>query len=255
VRQANAVGWKPSKNDKNAGVGGFGSCCAEMDVWEANSMAAALTPHACKTTGQERCTGDGCGGTYSETRYAGTCDPDGCDFNSYRMGDTGFYGKGKVVDTTKKFTVVTQFIGSPLKEIKRFYVQNGKVIPNSMSKIAGVTGNSITPAFCDAQKKVFGEEANDTFKTLGGFTSMSQALQKGMVLVMSLWDDHYANMHWLDSINPDGAAETKLGAKRGECPTSGGSPAQVESEGGSASVTFSNIKFGEINSTFAAGGA
>jgi cellulose 1,4-beta-cellobiosidase len=224
-----------------------------MDVWEANSMAAALTPHACKTTAQTRCTGDKCGGTYSATRYAGTCDPDGCDFNSYRMGDPNFYGKGKTVDSTKKFTVVTQFIGSPLKEIKRFYVQNGKVIPNSESKIAGVTGNSITPAFCDAQKKAFGEDGKDSFKKLGGFASMSEALSKGMVLVMSLWDDHYANMHWLDSIDPADAPGDKLGAKRGECPASGGSPAQVEAEGGSASVTFSNIKFGDINSTFAAG--
>jgi len=249
--EANAVGWKPSKNDKNAGVGGYGSCCEEMDVWEANSMSAALTPHACKTKGQTRCTGDGCGGTYSETRYAGTCDPDGCDFNSYRMGDTGFYGKGKTVDTSKKFTVVTQFIGSPLKEIKRFYVQNGKVIPNSMSKIPNVQGNSITPAFCDAQKKAFGDKY--TFNELGGFGSMSSALQKGMVLVMSLWDDHYANMHWLDSTLPNDKKGTP-GADRGECPTSGGTPAQVESASAGASVTFSNIKFGDINSTFAAGG-
>jgi len=215
-------------------------------------MSAALTPHACKTISQTRCSGDGCGGTYSETRYAGTCDPNGCDFNSYRMGDTSFYGKGKTVDTTKKFTVVTQFIGSPLKEIKRFYVQNGKVIPNSMSKIAGVSGNSITPEYCDAQNKAFGGKY--VFKDLGGFGSMSEALQKGMVLVMSLWDDHYANMHWLDSTLPNDA-KGKPGAERGECPTTGGTPEQVEAAGAGASVTFSNIKFGDINSTFAAGGA
>jgi hypothetical protein len=60
------------------------------------------------------------------------------------MGDTSFYGKGLTVDTSKVFTVVTQFIGNPLSEIKRFYVQGGKLIPNSQSKIANVTGNSIT---------------------------------------------------------------------------------------------------------------
>merc|ERR1712137_1162192 len=27
-------------------------------------------------------------------------------------------------------------------------------------------------------------------------------IQKGVVLVMSLWDDHYANMLWLDSTFP-----------------------------------------------------
>jgi cellulose 1,4-beta-cellobiosidase len=131
--QGNVAGWVPSTNDPNAGVGGHGSCCAEMDIWEANSVSAAVTPHSCDTVTQTMCDGDACGGTYSANRYAGTCDPDGCDFNSYRMGDTSFYGPGLTVDTTKVFTVVTQFIGSPLTEIKRFYVQGG----NGQGNVAG----------------------------------------------------------------------------------------------------------------------
>ena len=111
-------------------MGGHGSCCAEMDIWEANSVSAALTPHSCDTVSQTMCSGDTCGGTYSATRYAGNCDPDGCDFNSYRMGDATFYGKGLTVDTSKVFTVVTQFIGEPLTEIKRYYVQGGKYVPS-----------------------------------------------------------------------------------------------------------------------------
>ncbi|CAG8975787.1 hypothetical protein HYALB_00008228 [Hymenoscyphus albidus] len=233
-------------NDPNAGVGGYGSCCAEMDVWEANSVSTAYTPHSCKTTGQTRCTGDECGGTYSATRYAGICDPDGCDFNSYRMGDKSFYGKGLTVDTSKKFTVVTQFIGSPLTEIKRFYVQNNVVIPNSESKIANVTGNSITPAWCDAQKAAFGD--NYSFKDQGGFPSMSSALGAGMTLVMSVWDDHYSNMLWLDSTYPTTA--TTLGSERGTCDVTSGVPADVESKSPGASVIYSNIKFGPIGSTF-----
>jgi cellulose 1,4-beta-cellobiosidase len=250
--QGNVDGWTASSNDQNAGVGGHGSCCAEMDIWEANSISAAVTPHACETVGQTMCDGDNCGGTYSSTRYAGTCDPDGCDFNSYRMGDTSFYGKGKTVDTSKPFTVVTQFItdsgstSGTLNEIKRFYVQNGKVIPNSQSTISGVTGNSLTPAFCDAQKTAFGDE--NTFDEKGGFSSMSKALSQGMVLVMSLWDDHYANMLWLDSTYP--TTKTGPGAARGTCATSSGTPSDVESQSGSASVTYSNIKVGPINSTF-----
>jgi cellulose 1,4-beta-cellobiosidase len=64
------------------------------------------------------------------------------------MGDQTFLGKGKTVDTSKKFTIVTQFITSngqssgTLSEIRRIYVQNGKVIQNSQSKISGVTGVS-----------------------------------------------------------------------------------------------------------------
>jgi len=246
--QGNVDGWVPSTNDPNAGVGGHGSCCAEMDVWEANSVSAAVTPHSCDTVTQTMCDGDACGGTYSANRYAGTCDPDGCDFNSYRMGDTTFYGPGLTVDTTKVFTVVTQFIGNPLTQINRFYVQGGTVIPNSQSTIANVTGNSITTAFCDAQKAAFGD--NYSFKTHGGFTSMSSAMSGGMTLVMSVWDDHYADMLWLDSTYP--TTKTAPGGPRGTCAVTSGVPAEVEASSPGASVTYSNVKFGPINSTFAA---
>lgn len=212
-------------------------------------MATAYTPHSCDTVTQTMCEGDSCGGTYSADRYGGTCDPDGCDFNSYRQGDTTFYGKGLTVDTSKVFTVVTQFIGNPLTEIKRFYVQGGVTIPNSDSKIEGVTGNSITTEYCDAQKAAFGDEY--TFKDHGGMENMGKALGAGMVLVMSLWDDHYANMLWLDSTYPTDS--TKLGSVRGSCATSSGVPADVESASPDASVTYSNIKVGPIGSTFKQG--
>ncbi|KAA8902272.1 cellobiohydrolase precursor [Sphaerosporella brunnea] len=254
--QGNVEGWQPSANDQNAGVGNHGSCCAEMDIWEANSISAAVTPHSCSTTSQTMCNGDTCGGTYSATRYAGICDPDGCDFNSYRMGDTSFYGTGKTVNTSSKFTVVTQFItdtgtsSGQLTEIRRFYVQNGKLIPNSQSKIAGVSGNSITSAFCDAQKAAFGDAY--TFKDKGGFASMTTAMKAGMVLVMSLWDDHYANMLWLDSNYPTDANPSTPGIARGGCSTASGKPSDVETNNASASVTYSNIKFGDLNSTYTA---
>jgi len=248
--QGNVEGWTPSSNDQNAGVGNHGSCCAEMDIWEANSISAAVTPHSCSTISQTMCQADACGGTYSSNRYAGVCDPDGCDFNSYRQGNTTFYGPGKTVDTSSKFTVITQFIATSgtLSEIKRFYVQNGKLIPNSQSTIAGVTGNSITPAYCTAQKAAFGD--NTSFMDKGGFASMSSALSAGMTLVMSLWDDHYADMLWLDSDYPTTKDASTPGVARGTCATSSGVPATVEA--GSASVTYSNIKFGPINSTFTA---
>ncbi|KAI8629190.1 glycoside hydrolase family 7 protein [Xylariaceae sp. FL1651] len=246
--QANIAGWQPSTNDPNAGIGNMGSCCAEMDIWEANSMGAAYTPHPCTNSAQHVCTEDSCGGTYSSNRYAGDCDPDGCDFNSYRMGNTNFYGKGMTIDTTKKITVVTQFLtsGGSLSEIKRFYVQNGKVIPNSQSTISGVTGNSITQPFCDAQKTAFGD--TNVFDQKGGLAGMGKALANDMVLVMSLWDDHSVNMLWLDSTYPTDS--TKPGAARGACPTTSGVPADVESQSAGATVIYSNIKFGPINSTF-----
>jgi len=246
----NVEGWQPSDSDKNAGVGNRGACCAEMDIWEANSISNAYTPHSCDNNGLYVCTGDRCGGTYSATRYAGTCDPDGCDYNPYRMGVKNFYGKGKTVDTSKKFTVVTQFIGSgsTLTDIRRKYVQNGKVIDNPQSTIPGVTGNSLTKAFCDAQKAVFGDEY--TYKQHGEHPSMGAAMARGMVLVMSLWDDHYASMMWLDSTYPTESPDDQPGIARGECPEHEGDPEKVESQHPDASTTFSNIRFGPIDSTY-----
>jgi cellulose 1,4-beta-cellobiosidase len=98
-----------------------------MDIWEANSFAEAYTPHPCTVTSLTRtlCTGNACDA-------GGVCDPVGCDFNSWRMGNQTFLGPGSsfTIDTTKKITVVTQFISSDgtatgnLVEIRRKYVQS-----------------------------------------------------------------------------------------------------------------------------------
>jgi cellulose 1,4-beta-cellobiosidase len=80
--------------------------------------------------------------------------------------------------------------------------------------------------------------------------NMSKALQQGMVLVMSLWDDHYSNMLWLDSSYPTDKDASVPGIARGDCETTSGVPADVEGNSGSASVTYSNIKSGPLNSTF-----
>jgi cellulose 1,4-beta-cellobiosidase len=257
ICQANVEGWVPSSNNVNTGIGNHGSCCAEMDIWEANSISAAFTPHSADVATQTMCTGDACGGAASSNRYAGTTDPDGCDFNSYRMGNTTFYGPGMTVDTNSVFTVVTQFLtdtgtsSGTMNEIKRFYVQNGKVIPNSMSTISGVTGNSVTPAFCNAQKTVFGD-TND-FATHGGFNSMTTAMKDGMVLVLSLWDDYDVDLLWLDSDYPTTANPSTPGIARGTCSTSSGVPATVEANSPNSYVIYSNIKVGPIGSTFSSG--
>lgn len=246
---ANVDGWVGSGNDANAGAGKQGACCAEMDIWEANSISTAFTPHPCQTTGLKACTGTECGD--GDNRYGGVCDKDGCDFNSYRQGVKDFYGPGATLNTAQKMTVVTQFIGSgsTLSEIKRFYVQNGKVFQNSNSTIPGVPGNSITDAWCDKQKTVFGDTSS--FKALGGLNQMGASLARGHVLVMSLWDDHAVNMLWLDSTYPVTADPSKPGVARGTCSTDSGKPADVESKYPGSTVVFSNIRFGPIGSTFA----
>ncbi|KAF8323706.1 cellobiohydrolase I [Clavulina sp. PMI_390] len=251
----NVVNW--TSTDSNSGVGSLGSCCGEMDIWEANSVSAAYTPHPCgSAVGQTECTGTECGAT-STSRYGGYCDPDGCDFNSYRMGNTSFYGPSKTIDTSQTITVVTQWITADgtdtgtLSEIRRFYVQNGKVIPNSQSTISGVTGNSLTDSFCTAQKTAFGD--TNSFSSNGGMAQMSKSLAQGVVLVMSLWDDHTADMLWLDSDYPTTKAATTPGVARGTCATSSGDPTTVEAQDTSAKVTYANIKFGTIGSTYSAG--
>lgn len=77
---------------------------------------------------------------------------------------------------------------------------------------------------------------------------MSAALKAGQVLVLSLWDDYYANMLWLDSTYP--TSSSAPGAPRGTCSTTSGVPADVESSASGAYVVYSNIKVGPINSTY-----
>ncbi|EIM81682.1 cellobiohydrolase precursor [Stereum hirsutum FP-91666 SS1] len=251
---ANVNNWTASATDANAGTGTYGTCCSEMDIWEANTISAAFTPHVCTVTEQTECSGTDCGDDDTGDRYAGVCDKDGCDFNSYRMGDTSFYGPGATVDTTQKMTVVTQFItddgtdNGTLTEIKRIYIQNGVIIQNSDAAISGVNGSSITDDFCTAQKTAFDDE--DYFGTLGGLATMGEAFQSGMVLAMSLWDDHTANLLWLDSDYPTTSDVTTPGVARGTCSTSSGLPSDVEANNATATVTYSNIKWGPIGSTF-----
>ncbi|THV53785.1 hypothetical protein BGAL_0042g00310 [Botrytis galanthina] len=247
---ANVEGWVPDSNSANSGTGNIGSCCSEFDVWEANSMAQALTPHVCTVDSQTACTGDDC------VSNTGVCDGDGCDFNPYRMGNTTFYGSGMTIDTTKPFSVVTQFITDDgtetgtLTEIKRFYVQGDVVYEQPSSDISGVSGNSITDDFCAAQKTAFGD--TDYFTKNGGMAAMGKKMADGMVLVLSIWDDYNVNMLWLDSDYPTDKDASTPGVSRGSCATTSGAPATVEAASGSAYVTFSSIKYGPIGSTFKA---
>jgi len=223
----------------------YGSCCAEMDIWESNKEATAYTAHPCNIDGQLRCEADDCGKI---------CDMGGCDFNAYRNGAKTHFGSGSnfEVDSSKPVTVVTQFHTSDgtdsgeLSEITRFYIQDGRKIANAKSDLDGVTPyDSITDANCQVQKDAFGEDNN--FKSHGGMKAMSDSMERGMVLVMSIWDDNAANMLWLDSVYPPDA--TGAGAERGPCSPDSGVPADVEKANPDAFVQFSNIKFGEIGST------
>jgi len=223
-----------------------------MDIWEANSVSAAVTAHNCQTTGQFKCNDTkSCGGLSGPDRYVGHCDRDGCDFNSFRLGNNSFYGRGMMVDTNQLVTVTTQFATDGtgnLNEIRRIYSQNGKKIFNSKATFPSLSQfNSITQPFCDAEKALF-KDKND-FKKLGGLNKLSQSMKNGMVLVLSLWDDYEQHMLWLDSQYPTTSDPSVPGVLRGPCATNTGQPKVLQNEYPTAHVIYSNIRFGPIGST------
>jgi len=246
--EANIQDW-----DSISARGKMGICCAEMDIWESNKTASAYTVHPCNVyEGSVSCNSKDQCGDDPDYRYNGLCDKDGGDLNAYRAGVHSFYGEHMEVDTTKPITVVTQFItedgtdDSDVIEIKRFYVQEGRHIPHPESNVTGASKqySSITDEMVDEFKTIFGD-TND-YKEKGGMRKMSDALGRGMVLVMSLWDDHADRLLWLDSVKGD---PSKPGSARGPCSTSSGNPDDVERESPNSYVKYGNIKVGEIGST------
>jgi len=235
-------------------IGRHGACCAEMDIFEANREASALTAHPCSYAGLHTCAGEECGN--KDKAGSSPCDQDGCGFNPYRVGQRNFFGSGAnhAVDTSKPVTMVTQFITSDntdagdLVEIRRIWVQDGKVISNA--KTANLPGSydSITDDYCDAQGKTY-NSSSDVFKKNGGLKAMGEALERGMVLTMSIWDDGLGRMLWLDGekgkINQDAS---QPGVSSGPCPFRSGEAVSLR-KSASASVAFTDVKFGEIGST------
>jgi cellulase len=190
-----------------------------MDVWEANSRSNQIAPHTCGKESLFTCKGDECGST-----AVGVCDKIGCGDNPYlHRNDKNYYGIGLKVDTSKPFTVVTQFPAKDgvLQAIVRKYVQNGVVIENTSVNV------TMDQPFCDAQSGA------SQFNALGGLKGMGDALARGMVLAFSIWWDEGGFMNWLDSGN---ATE--------------GDPKIIRQVEKAPTVTFSQVKWGEIGSTF-----
>jgi len=239
--EANIVDWNTT-----SATGGYGSCCAEMDIWEANKQATAYTAHPCALDGPKRCE--------TEETCAQTCDKAGCDLNTYRLGDKTFFGEGAgfTVDTSKPFSVVTQFItddgtdSGELKEIRRKWVQDGKVMEMPKVTASSKEYDSITAGFCRDEKAEF-KDGQDQFDQLGGLPQMGKAMQRGMVLVMSIWDDGASRMLWLDSIYPTGSSAP--GALRGPCDPSSGEPSATRAAHPESPVKYGNIRVGPIGST------
>merc|ERR1711904_52575 len=152
------------------------------------------------------------------------------------LGDENFYGPGSnfAVDTTKPFTFVTQFHApsGDLEEIRQYYIQDGKKIEHPDTE---------TAEWCSGQKKTFGDR--DSFTEKGGMKKMGEALKRGMVLTMSLWDDIAFQMNWLDSYDPK-EDPSKPGVKRGSCQPTDGDAKTLREKSPNSDYTIKNIKWG-----------
>ncbi|RPA73852.1 endoglucanase 1 [Ascobolus immersus RN42] len=219
-------------------LAGAGSCCNEMDIWEANSRATGIAPHTCRYPRLFTCQGEACA-------WGGDCDEWGCTYNTYKVGQPNYYGRGKEfnVDTTRPFTVVTQFPTDKkgnLVAYRRLYVQDGKVVKNAVINVTGTPveefngTNEMTDAYCAATGGA------ERYLDLGGTKAMGDALARGMVLIFSIWWDEGGNMQWMD-----GAANNA-----GPCDATEGSPSNILKVEPNPSVTFSQVKWGEIGSTY-----
>ncbi|RDL36776.1 Glycoside hydrolase family 7 protein [Venustampulla echinocandica] len=144
------------------------------------------------------------------------CDKGGCGYNPYASGQRNFWAPGGTVDTRKPFTVVTQFMasGGRLSQITRKYIQNGREI-----------GGGGTISSCGSEGST------------GGLAGMGQALGRGMVLAMSIWNDAAQEMAWLDAGN------------NGPCQAGQGTPSVIQSQHSDTHVVFSNIRWGDVGST------
>ena len=225
-----------------------------MDIWEANSRSFHVAPHTCNQTGLYLCEGVEC-------EYEGVCDKNGCAWNPYRVNITNYYGNSDQfkVDTRRPFTVITQFpagADGKLKEIRRMYVQEGKLVESYTVEAAGLPKvNALNDEFCIAT-------GAERYLDLGGTGGMGDALTRGMVLVgftsptlfahgsvadhllykaMSIWWSEGDNMQWLD------------GGAAGPCNATEGNPSNVVKVQPEPEVTFSNMRWGEIGSTFKTG--
>lgn len=251
--EANMIGWNSSSSDPNAGVGKYGTCCAELDIWEANAISTQMTVHSCSTQGQHRCEGTECGDNASGERFKGVCDKNGCDNNPYRVGDHEFYGPGPQfkLNSLEPMTVVTSFPvdkDGNLVSMNRTYYQNGKKFTNAIPSY-GAQYTAITDEYCDVQMTNFSDRL-DVFQGKGGVKGMGEAMARKMVLTLSMWDDHEVGMIWLDAYDPYPVNKSApWGAARGTCDQDSGNSTVVEAEHGDSYVIYSDIRIGEIGST------
>lgn len=140
-----------------------------------------------------------------------TCDATGTAANPYHA-DKGFYGTGSsfTINTAQKFTVATQFKG------------------------AGQQLTSVDRVYVQNGTRV---KQPNNISGGKGLDQISPSLAAGHVLVFSLWASD-GDMAWMDC------------NENGPCQSVNESLAYLKQNYPAASVTYSNIRYGPIDSTF-----
>jgi len=135
-----------------------GIFCVEMDIMEANNRAYQTTPHKCDSP---------------QGNYYPHCDQGGCGINTkYNPNDYGF---------GSQYTINTQ---QPFQVSVSFKTQGGTF--NKMETVLSQNSKQLTYTHDDGRCGC------------GYLESMTNAFQKGMVLVISYWGDTAQTMSWLD---------------------------------------------------------
>lgn len=130
-----------------------GACCNEVDLLENNSLFQDMNSLACNISGVYLSTLiDECG------QDTGVCDEgDAAGTITYITNVTDFYSPAwkYTIDMQQKFIVITQFItddgtsSGDLIEIRRLYVQSGRVIRNDAITVDGITTNVMDYEYCN----------------------------------------------------------------------------------------------------------
>jgi len=107
--------------------------------------------------------------------------------------------------------------------------------------------DSLSNLNSQAQTKVMSD--SDRFIKVGGMKAMGESLKRGMVLVVSLWDDHSSHMKWLDSIFPSFADVRRPGVIRGPCSRDSGDPEDLRKNYPNSYFSVTNIRSGPIGTT------
>lgn len=121
-----------------------------------------------------------------------------------------------------------------LTAIRRLYIQDGKTIEMPISTVEGVPAqNFLNDEYCNAT-------GAEKYMGLGATEGMGAAMSRGMVLVFSIWWDKGGFMQWLDGVS----------SNAGPCNATEGNPEIIGSIQPDTQVTFSQIRWGDIGSTF-----